>query len=443
MIQDICTFILQTTAVYFLSISLIYALLLYYSWKKIKSHLSQDVAVTSLPSVSFIVPAYNEEDLIVETIQTYLSLPQSKKEVIVINDGSHDSTFKLLQNMFLLRKGQGELYQSILYPELKVITAPHMGKARALNLGVSFAAYDLICTMDADTIPTARGVEACLRAFARDENLVAAGGVIQILSTGLLKENSPVNGRSNKWLPNFQRVEYLRTFICERLGWSFIGSTLLISGAFCMLKKSALTRAGGFSHRSITEDFDLIVRLRKVYRGEAANFEILPVTTCYTQGPFKLKHLMRQRMRWQMGLIQTLSQHLSLFMNPAHGPLGTFAIPYFWMVEVWSPIFEGLAFIAVPLALYHGWLSVGTVALFLAMGLAFNLILTLIGVHFDNHYVSKEKNWSYGHALWITLILQLGYKQMNSWWRFIALIKSMGRNHSWGEKSREEIIHLT
>jgi cellulose synthase/poly-beta-1,6-N-acetylglucosamine synthase-like glycosyltransferase len=443
MIQEIASLVLQSAALYFLAINLAYAFLLWYSWRKIQQHRRQDISTGSLPGVTFLVPAYNEESLIVETIQTYLSLPQTEKEIIVINDGSQDSTFRLLQNMFLLRKSEERIYRSTLYPELKVIEAQHMGKARALNLGVQHAHFDLVCTMDADTIPTARGVEACLRAFAREKDLVAAGGVIQVLNSSMLRSNSPLTIRSRKWLTNFQRVEYLRTFVCERLGWSYLSSTLLISGAFCMLKKEALARVGGFGHRSITEDFDLIVRLRRAYKGESAQFKILPVTTCYTQVPFKLRHLMRQRMRWQMGLIQTLSQHLGLFFNPTHRQLGMLAVPYFWLVEVWSPVIEALALLALPVALIYGDVLPQTVGFFLAAGLGFNLLITMLGIHLDNQYVSRDKSWSMWHGLLVTLLLQLGYKQLNSWWRLLALARSIQRDPQWGEKAREEIIHLT
>ncbi len=413
------------------------------SWLKIKKYRQDTLKDLNkeLPPVSFIIPAFNEESLIVETIQTYLSLPQTKKEIIIINDGSHDHTMKLLMTMFQLQKNGGEIFHSITHPELKVLEAPHMGKAQALNFGISHASFDLICTMDADTIPMANGVEACLKAFARDSKLVAVGGVIQVLSGKVLKDNSPLVERSKEWPTSFQRIEYLRTFICERLGWSFLGSTLLISGAFCMLKKEAVKKIGGFSHRSITEDFDLIVRLRKAYQGTGAHFKTLPVTTCYTQVPRTLKHLAMQRMRWQLGLVQTLFQNTSLFLHPSHGVLGFFAIPYFWIVEAFSPVLELIAIMVVPYAVVSGWISLELVLFYLGLGLLFNLGITLIGIYFDNKYVSRKKNWSCLRSTWETILLHFGYKQLNSYWRLLALMKSFSKVTSWGEKPREEIIH--
>lgn len=444
MVQEICFLLLGATAIYFLSINVIYGLLMFLSWMKIRNFQASDKGVNEIPAVSFLVPAYNEESLIVETIQTYLSLPQEKKEIIVVDDGSHDKTMNLLKIMFQLHRSEepsGRLYKSITHPELKVVEAPRGGKATALNYGMRFAQYDLVCTMDADTIPTARGVEACLRAFGKDSKLVACGGVMQVLNSSVLKDNSPLKERTRNWLTSFQRIEYLRTFVCERLGWSFLGSTILISGAFCMVKKEAIQKIGGFSPRSITEDFDLIVRLRRVFRGRNHHFKILPITTCYTQAPETIKHLSKQRMRWQMGLVQTLFQNGSLFLHPGHGTLGLFAIPYFWLVEAFSPVMSLIAYVGVPFALINGWLDITHVAMYFGIGLLFNLMVTVVGVYLDNKHVSKNTAWSLPTALVETFVLHFGYKQMTSWWRLLALMKCMTKAPAWGEKPRVEIIH--
>lgn len=433
---------LKFAGAFFLTVNFMYGVLLFLSWRKIKKMSSMSESDSKGP-VSFLIPAYNEETLIVETIQTYLSL-DVKKEIIVVDDGSHDKTMKLLQIMYQLVKVEdptGRVFKSILYPELKIISAPRLGKAGALNFGLKFVTYDIVCTMDADTIPTIQGVKACLKAFEEDPKLVACGGVIQVLPSNILKNNSPLKLRAEKWITSFQRLEYLRTFVCERLGWSHLGSTLLISGAFCMLKKETLRKIGGFSPRSITEDFDLIVRLRKVYRGSEHNFRILPVTTCYTQVPSTLRHLSKQRMRWQLGLIQTLFQNGNMFLHPGHGILGMVAVPYFWIVEALSPLIILAGFLVVPYAVIYGLVDYHYVAAFFGLGLVFNLLLTIVGIHLDRTYVSKDNSWSVGRNLLETVLLHFGYKQINNWWRLLATVKSFSKVSSWGENPRVEIIH--
>lgn len=446
MIELMTLSFLKFAALYFIIINSIYGLLLIVSWFKIRQFRKMENKndLSNLPNVSFLVPAYNEESLIVEAIQTYLSIPQKNKEIIIVNDGSHDQTMSLLVTMFQLKKidhPSGIVFQSLSWPELKVVEAPHQGKAQALNFGLKFTQYDLICTMDADTIPTVHGVETCLKAFRNDPKLIATGGVIQVLSSQELKSNSPLITRTREWLTSFQRIEYLRTFVCERLGWSFLGSTLLISGAFCMIKKSAILKIGGFNSKSITEDFELIVRLRKHFKGVNYNFKILPVTTCYTQVPRTLSHLSRQRIRWQMGLVQTLFEHGQLILNPKHGVLGGIAVPYFWLVEVFSPVIVFFSYLMIPLALFFSWINLFPVALFLGIGVIFNLIITTFGIYFDDRFITKEKKWSIVTSLVETTLLHLGYKQLNSWWRLKALIKLLKTSGTWGEKPRVELIH--
>ncbi len=442
MAQEIALLVLEAIAIYFLSINIIYGALMIFSWMKVRRFNQRDLLSKEIatPGVSFIVPVYNEESLIVETIQTYLSLPQTNREIIVINDGSHDQTMRLLQIMFQLHRDQKnpKLFRSISFPELKVIEAPHLGKAQALNFGVSMASNELICTMDADTIPDARGVETCLRAFGRDQSLIAVGGVIQVLHSQSVKNNIPQHEKPHGWLASFQRIEYLRAFVCERLGWSLLRSTVLISGAFCMIKKEAVQKVGGFSRKSITEDLDLILRLRSFYKDERNSFQILPVTTCYTQVPSTITHLSEQRIRWQRGLVQTLVQFPKLLFSPTHGLLGFLAMPYMWVVEVLSPILEGIAAIVVPYSLYMGWISTKAALFFFAIGIFFNVALTLMGTHLDNKYVTRGKNWKTFPSIFHTIAIHFGYKQLNSWWRFMGLMKSVKRG-TWGGNPREEI----
>ena len=436
--------IIQTLAIYFVTINLMYAVLAVFSWFRILQHSKK----TSQPAlndqgVSFLIPAYNEEALIVETIQTYQSVDCFKKEMIIINDGSSDQTFKLLQVMFQMQRCKAEenCFVSITNPEIKMLNAQRMGKAQALNYGVMSAKYDLICTMDADSIPVARGIRQCLNSFSRDPKLIAAGGVIKVMNSNIIHGNAPTHSAPQSWLSSFQQIEYLRAFICERLGWSFVKSTLLISGAFCMVKKEALKQIGGFRKESITEDFDLIVRLRSSALGRKGHFTILPFTTCYTQVPQSLRHLRSQRKRWQYGLIETLSNHFSLFLNPKHGLLGMVTIPYFWLVEVLSPIIELIAFILLPVVIYIDWVPVDIALLWMGGTMLFNVILALFAADLDEAFVSGDEKFSMARLSWRSLVLHFGYRQLTSLWRLEACFGYFKKKHEWGVKIREEIIH--
>src|SRR5690606_6339966 len=127
--------------------------------------------------------------------------------------------------------------------------------------------------------------------------------------------------------------------------------------------------------------------------------------------------------RWQLGLVQTLFQNPSLFFHPGHGVLGLFAIPYYWIVEAFSPLVELMAFIVVPYAVYQGWIGLDLVLTFLGVGLLFNLFITLIGIKLDRQYVSRTGSWNYLKNSLETLLMNFGYRQLTSYWRFMALMR--------------------
>ncbi len=437
---------LEIISIYFICINLAYAILVVLSWWHIKRYNAQKKKlkpVLQVPALTFIIPAFNESSLIVESLQTYLRLPLKNKEIIVIDDGSQDPTFKLLQNMYQLKRTEPNsiLFHSLTHPELKVLEAPHLGKSQSLNLGLEFASHDIICTMDADTIPHAPGIDECLDAFARDPKLIACGGVINILHSQKLQNNKQLAQKNSQFLPSFQRLEYLRSFVCERLGWSLMGATMLISGAFCMLKKDAVKKVGGFNPKSITEDLDLIVRLRREFRGKDHHFKVLPVTTCFTQVPNDLRHLRIQRVRWQLGLVQTLSHNFTMTFNPFYGILGLISIPYMWMVETLSPIVELFAYLVVPYLGYVGVISWDVIAYFAVLGLVYSVLLTWLGMHLDRHYITKDKSWSWTKGAIHSILMHFGYKQLYSIWRLFAIFLSIRTKNKWGDNPRQEIIH--
>jgi hypothetical protein len=117
------------------------------------------------------------------------------------------------------------------------------------------------------------------------------------------------------------------------------------------------------------------------------------------------------------------------------------AIPYFWLVEALSPVIELAALVAATFALINGWIDPMMVMMFFGIGILWNLQITLVGIYFDNRYVSKNNSWSITRSVVETVLLHFGYKQINSLWRLLAMMKSFSKAPSWGEKPRQEITH--
>ena len=447
MLQDVIISLIESISVYFIVVNALAAFLFCLSvfhLKRYRQAKQSPIPTENLNAVTFIIPAYNEESLITETIQTYLQLKNIKKEIIVVDDGSADHTFKLLQAMFQLRRNDPSsgIFTSISNPDLIVIKAQHEGKAKALNLGIAHAKYELICTMDADTIPSPQGVISCLESFYNNPKLIAAGGIIKVLKSHVINGNTPHPLTSSvNLLTALQNVEYLQAFVGGRIAWGRLRSTTLISGAFCMARKSAVQKIGCFTNNSITEDLDLIVRLRRHFKDSDYKFDVLPVITCHTQVPGKIKHLKEQRMRWHMGLVQTLSRNFSLTLNPTYGLLGILAIPYLWLVEVLSPLVELLAVVLISFALISGWIIPEPVLYLLGLGMAISIALSFYTLHIEREHLSSGRKTHLFKSLFHSVVFHIGYRQLTSYWRFIALVKSFGKSSHWGGKLRKEIIH--
>jgi glycosyltransferase involved in cell wall biosynthesis len=219
------------------------------------------------PKVSILVPAYNEEITVTETVNGLLALSYPNLEVVVINDGSPDTTAEVLIANFDLRPihpiyqkvvataDVKSIYRSSREPRLVLVDKFNGGKADSLNAGVNIASGSLVCAIDADTLVAPDALQQLVAPFVTRDDTVAVGGTVR------LTNDSPVRGARvtnlvvpRKPLPALQAVEYVRAFIVGRLGWNPLGGNLIISGAFGVFDRAAVLEAGGYEKSSIGED---------------------------------------------------------------------------------------------------------------------------------------------------------------------------------------------
>src|SRR3989338_8229984 len=214
------------------------------------------------PPISLLVPAYNEQASIASSIHSMLQLSYQEFEIVVINDGSKDDTFKVLEQEFALipfpeayrqqlkTQPVRRIYRSTLYNNLRVIDKESGGKADSLNAGINAARYPLFCGVDADSILQRDSLQRVVQPFLEDTRVVAAGGSIRIangcqVSNGFLqKVDLP-----NKILPLLQIVEYMRAFLFGRMGWSPHQHDRRRHGAGCAHPQTLSSRKKTVSHR--------------------------------------------------------------------------------------------------------------------------------------------------------------------------------------------------
>jgi peptidoglycan-N-acetylglucosamine deacetylase len=248
-------------------------------------------------SVSFLIPAYNEEKTIAGTIESILKIDYDNIfEVIIINDGSKDRTLKIAR----------ELEEK--YDKIKVFDKPNSGKADSLNQAIKFAKGELIVVVDADSYPSSDCLKKMVGYF--EDSKVGA------VTTRILVRNP------NKFIQKLQAVEYkIIGFSRKLLG--FLDAIYVTPGPLAVYKKSALEKIKGFDVKNMTEDIEVTWHL--VFEGYKVRMSFMPSVT--TVAPDNFKSWFHQRNRWNIGGMQTMLKYKKYFLRK--GMLGFFILPFF------------------------------------------------------------------------------------------------------------------
>lgn len=405
--------------------------------------------------VSVIAPAYNEEQTIIDSVNSLLNLKYSNYEVVVVNDGSKDQTLQRLidyyklkldkrhQPVFVRHQPIRNVYTSKRYPKLLVVDKENGGKADALNAGINMAGNELFCAVDADSILESDVIIKMLRVFMEDESTVAVGGVVRV-ANGCKFRNRQIQNVSlpKTYLGRIQAVEYLRAFLFGRVGWDYLNSLLIISGAFGMFDRNAVIRVGGYLKDSVGEDMELVMRLHHFYRKEKQHYRIRFISepVCWTEVPEDHKTLARQRNRWHRGLADTLFRHREMMFNPRYGRLGLFAMPFFFLGELISPIVELSGYLIVGFSWWIGAINGTFALLFFTSAVVLGMLLSLTSVYLEELTTRRYENVSDILILSFFAFLEnLGFRQLHAWWRLRGLIDYFRGSKEWGSMKRKGI----
>lgn len=403
--------------------------------------------------ISVLVPAYNEQVTIADSVKSLLQLTYSEYEIIVINDGSSDGTLEALKKEFDLHlfpealriqiptKGVLGIYQSAKHPNLRVIDKLNGGKADALNAGINASRYPLFCGVDADSILQRDSLKRVVRPFLDNDNMVATGGTIRIANGCEIQGGylSRVGLPRNSWAL-FQVVEYLRAFLFGRLGWSAIGGMLIVSGAFGLFKKDVVIALGGYRVDTIGEDMELVVRMHRVLREKkvAYTIEFLADPVCWTEAPEDWRILRSQRIRWQRGLSESLALNWRMMFSRNGGVPGWVAFPFMVAFEWLGPIVELGGYLFMFYAVTFDLISWPAFVLFLFVAIGLGILLSVSGLLLEelsfHIYPSGAQLIRLGGAV---IMENFGYRQLNTWWRLIGLFKWITNSKStWGTMTR-------
>lgn len=406
------------------------------------------------PAVSILAPAYNESATCVESINSLLKLNYPTAEVIFINDGSKDNTLEVVIKEFDLVKTERVYIQTIKtkpvrgiyvsrkpqYKSLIVVDKMNGGKADALNVGINVSRYELMCSIDADSILEDDALLKVAKPFLDDERVIAVGGIVRIANGCTIERGRVTNVRlSNKLIPSFQVIEYYRAYLSGRMGWGAINGLLIISGAFGLFKREIVLKVGGYKHDTVGEDMELVVRMHRhcLENDIPYRVEFVPDPVCWTEAPESLKILGRQRNRWHRGLLDTLLIHRKMLFNKRYKVLGLLSVPYFLFIELLGPVIEGIGYLAVGFGFYYGIVNVEIFTLFFVVSVIYGVMFSVSSVILEEiSFHRYPRSWDLLKLLVLAVVENFGYRQMTVWWRIKAFWDYSRGVQSWGAMTR-------
>ena len=324
--------------------------------------------------VSIIVPAYNEQNTIRESVLALLTLHYPEFKVIVVNDGSSDSTAETMIKEFDMKpihyvrddetishQPIRQIYGSEKYPDLLFLDKKNGKKADAINAGMTCVRTPLFCVIDADSLLESGALLKAVRPFLEtSDNVIAVGGTVGIVN-GCTVKNGQVTqyGLPKKFLPRIQVVEYIRAFLMARLAASRKGTLAIISGAFGIFRRDIAVAIGGYDTTTVGEDMEMVLRMHRymLERDIPYSVRYVPEPVCWTEAPESLKFLSNQRIRWQRGALECLSRHKNMLFNRKYGRLGMVTLPTFLLVDLISPVMEIIGYFLIILLILFGWLE--------------------------------------------------------------------------------------
>ena len=407
--------------------------------------------------VSVIMPAYNEGPGIIAAVQAMTALRYPRFEIVVVDDGSSDETFALLQAQFDLvevprvvpeevptRTRVLSVHVARANPEtLVVIRKENGGKADALNVGLNVAKHPLVCMVDADCVLDPDALLSVAKPFGDDPLRVAAcGGVVRIANGCTVVGGRVVDVRMPRtWLLRIQVVEYLRAFLMGRTGWSRLGGLVVISGAFGVFRRDLLVRIGGLDHDTIGEDAELVVRLHHYLRERGEDYRVVFVAepVSWSEAPSSLKVLGRQRRRWHRGIAEILSKHRRMIMNPRYGRIGLVALPYYVLFELLAPFVELSALVLLPLGLWIDAIDVDFAIRFAVVAYGYGLLVSLTALLIEEiSFHRYPRAGDLARGLVAAVVENFGYRQILALWQISGAWSAWrGRQAVWGAMQRE------
>ncbi len=404
--------------------------------------------------VSLLVPAYNEEETILDAIHSLMKIDYAEYEIIVINDGSTDRTAEQLIDLFNMKKIERPVRRQVRSKKifdiweavdtkvpLTLVNKENGGKADALNTGINAARYGFFMSMDADSVLQRDALKKMMEQFIADRTVIACGGNIMVANQAVIQDGEVIsNYFPRKLVVLMQLLEYCRSFLGSRIFFDAFGGNLIISGACGLFKKNIVIQAGGYNTDTVGEDMELVVKLHHFCRSNQIPYRIVneQMAVCWTQVPERISDLRKQRRRWHMGMIQSIILHRELIFNGAYGLTSFISMTYYLIMESLGPLIEVIGLVNIILAMNLEMINIDFMISYYFLFLLFSAAVTVI-TFFSRIYMSafKVTFWQVIVVVISSVLEGLGFRQMVTFFRLSAFIHYNKNKTEWGKIKRK------
>ena len=361
--------------------------------------------------VTVMIPAFNEETVIVRAVHGVLASVDVRIEVIVIDDGSTDRTSELVREAFADE------------PRVRLLTLENGGKARALNEGLKLATGEIVVALDADTQFEPVTIARLSRWFS-DPALGAVAG------------NAKVGNRVNL-VTRWQALEYITAQNLERRALARLNAMTVVPGAVGAWRLAAIESVGGYPDDTLAEDQDLTIAIQRA--GWRVHYDQYAVA--WTESPESFSGLAKQRFRWAFGTLQCLWKHRAVMVTGKPPGLARVGLPQAIVFQILlaaiSPIID-LALIVSFVMTYiavqaHGWAQaqhdVEKMLIYWLVFTAIDLLAAIVAFALE-----RRENW---RLLWLLIPQRIGYRQVMYYVVLKAIAQALrGPRVGWGKLAR-------
>ena len=368
--------------------------------------------------ISILIPAYNEEAVVENCLESMLALNYDNYEAVFVNDGSSDQTLPLLEKLLdavpIPENPSGKLiyaptitvYKSRKYPNMILIDKVNGGKADSLNAAIDYASGDVVITLDADSVLEENALHYVNQSF-QDEEVIGAGGMVHV---GQVFNEAGKKKFKGKGLVLYQLSDYLNSFYLRKSTQASINVLAIVSGAFGAFRRDVLYDIGGYK-KTLGEDMEITLNLQQYIKQKFRKGKLIfiPEAVCYTEVPENFRDSFKQKTRWQKGFIDCMVKYKKAFFT------GGFTFKFI-LVLLWDSLMQGVTGIitlcAFPLIVIFKTYDAYFLTL-VALSFVFQVSSRLIAYQIANRYGYSFYKMSYVKLFFFSLFETFTFRLMD------------------------------